>query len=201
MKLSKETALNTANALAAERGAAMTEEAIRAAMTDGTPLQAMCDNLGRESAAVTAGVSGTVGVLYVGAYARTLRETIYRRYNELPDVKEENRFKSFTWRLGSMKREAENALKTFSQYYVSDPAYAFEWADGAMKAAATLKVLGAIERRKAAVPDETMDLVLNVIRGEALRGARNPGASTSQASNLMHAYETAVWADLASDNW
>ena len=80
-------------------------------------------------------------------------------------------------------------------------AYAFEWADDAMKASAKVAVfqnaltfLQLPERREA--PEEAIRILIDHERDSMMSRARYPKQSTSPCSNAMHQYELAAHVEL-----
>ena len=82
-------------------------------------------------------------------------------------------------------------LAEFEKRFAEDPAYAFEWADGAMQAAARKRACARIVAgltggdRPWTVPE-----CERAIRAEVARAARFPKRSTSPISNEMELYNT-----------
>jgi hypothetical protein len=78
-------------------------------------------------------------------------------------------------------------------------AHALSWGRTEYEAAATAQVTAEIllHLEKGVTPATIREHALR----EALRGARTVPSSTSQTSNLMEAYVTAAWAEIASDGY
>jgi len=129
---------------------------------------------------------------FFDAYAKAFAAIVVARWNELPEVKVEQRVRSFEWRVESALTSAQADLDKFSKNFSEDPAYAFEWADSAMKAAASRKVALHLQ---AIAKEHGLDEALNFAHQQALRGARYPSHSTSATTNEMAAYVTAAYAE------
>ncbi len=100
-----------------------------------------------------------------------------------------------TRRLKSRLEMTEPALQSFAIKLQDDPAYAFEWADDAMRAAAAVKVIKSclVAFTEGSAPTD----VAQACTTRALHAARYPRCSTSQPSNIMQSYEAAAFAEYA----
>jgi len=100
-----------------------------------------------------------------------------------------------TRRLQSRLEMTEPALQSFASKLQDDPAYAFEWADEAMRAAATAKVIKSciVAFAEGSAPTD----VAQACTTRALHAARYPRCSTSQPSNIMQSFEAASFAEYA----
>lgn len=134
------------------------------------------------------------GPAFVQQFAKSFTQRVENLFNNLPDVKAENRRTAFHWTLESMIRSAKEDVTAFAAKFAENPCSAFEWADGAMEAAAKLDVA---TRIKSVFEAEGREVAVNVAQIEALRGARYPSHSTSQAANAMAQYKTAAYAEFA----
>jgi len=86
------------------------------------------------------------------------------------------------------------ALSKFEENFKSNPAYAFEWAQNAMEAAARFEVALTL-KAWTELPEYKPEAALSEIKRLVLRGARWPERSTSPVSNAMSADRTAAWAE------
>ena len=92
-----------------------------------------------------------------------------------------------------------DTLAAWEEKFKNNAAYAFEWADGAMRAAARRNVyLGLLGLFEAETPIPYAQ-VAAIAQREALRVARHPSSSTSQPSNLMTTYTGSAYAEFLDD--
>jgi hypothetical protein len=133
-------------------------------------------------------------IAYIDAFRQAAIRTYNARRNELPDVKAANRLEEFQHAIIWMMSSAQSALEQFKTRFAEDPFYAFEWADGAMEAAAKAYVAKTIQAWMERTNND-IDAVQNEILKAMHQGARCPSRSTSQPSNLMAQYKTAAFAE------
>lgn len=97
---------------------------------------------------------------------------------------------------------AQYTIAKFQENLAVNPAYAFEWSDGAFRAAADIKIAHFVQGfLDAEVPEGTTDEArVEHLRKYATRqvmnGARSPKRSTSPCTNLLEQDELAAWANL-----
>ena len=104
-----------------------------------------------------------------------------------------NSFEMFKRRVASRIENSQVTIDRFRHQIINDePAHAFDWADDAMKAAASHKVFKAIEELA-----KSLDLgcLETSATNEVLRRSRYPQHSTSPVSNAMYQYELAAWSE------
>lgn len=104
--------------------------------------------------------------------------------------------------LDGMIDDSKRTVAKFTERLAEDPAYAFEWGDSAMDAAASLAVasrLKAIITAQSAkmTEDELVKAVCDMILQNMVHGAQSPKQSTSTCANLMDRYTTKAYAGLA----
>lgn len=135
-------------------------------------------------------------IIYSASYKGAFLSVYRNRRSELPEVVAERRLSYLTHRLADMIASGEDTIDKFKEKLTANPAYAFEWAQGAIEAAAKLDV--AI-RLQGILTHENggFDAVMKNALREALRGARNPSHSTSTVSNLVDEAKTAAYAEIA----
>jgi hypothetical protein len=104
--------------------------------------------------------------------------------------KEEQRF---LYELDSLA-SYQSTVDSWKAKMNADPAYAFEWADDAMAAAAYVWVATQV---RLLLSDKGYAAAKQVCVEEALSGAASPSHSTSTCTNTMRAYKTAGFARLA----
>lgn len=106
-----------------------------------------------------------------------------------------DRLRHFNYRLEGLEAGAQADIDRFKKNLEQNPAYAFEWADAACRAAAHLdvaaRVRGILEH-----PEGGMEKAMSLCLDQALQGARNQSHSTSALTNLMAAEKTAAYAEL-----
>ena len=136
---------------------------------------------------------------YRTAFVNAFSIQATKRYNELPDVKEENLFYGLETRFKRDVVDAKEILDMFNKRMVDEPSYAFEWGEYAAKAAAVagvadscLRILGDCTKTHA----ETVATLRLVAQREMMSGARNPQRSTSVFSNFIKTETTAAWASV-----
>ncbi len=98
--------------------------------------------------------------------------------------------------VGILKSADEN-VERFRKNLAESPAYAFEWADGAMRAAARIEVCGLLLKL---VSERGLAAALAVAEREALRGARFPSRSTFHCKDQIEGEKTAAWAEFV-EGW
>lgn len=90
---------------------------------------------------------------------------------------------------------AEQVIVKFKKNLEENPAYAFEWSEGAFEAAAKIDVnkyaLTMLTHEKGGLVE-----TIKQVRHQVLRGARNVESSTSHVSNLVNRFKTASLANL-----
>ena len=99
----------------------------------------------------------------------------------------------FLYELDSLA-SGQQTVDTFAKKVVADPAYAFEWADDAMVAAANVWVAAHV---RLLLSDKGFDVAHQVCVEETMSGAASPSHSTSACTNAMRANKTAAFARLA----
>jgi len=107
--------------------------------------------------------------------------------------------RKFSYAVEALERDLvynHSRVGKFAAELEVNPAYAFEWADGAMESAA----VASVDREflawyKAKGPDAAYDYA----NRKALGMARSPSRSTSPSHNTMALYYTAAWAKLVED--
>ncbi len=101
-------------------------------------------------------------------------------------------------------RQAEKDIASFKKRLDEDPANAFEWSDGAFKAAAKMEVSRRILHwidwsSKTASDFRVGDLHAWIVK-QAIEVGSSGGSSTSQPSNIIKMYVKEVWASAANNN-
>jgi hypothetical protein len=175
----------------------LADDTLRAELSD-TLVQNEAHLCASAKAGFRSGETGN-GPTYVAAFVNAARLRYNGRRNELPDVKAEQRRQSIDWTIEGLLRCAKDDLATFSARFAENPLYAFEWASGAIEAAAKQHVALALKAIVERPGDEFgghENAVKYAVR-EALRGAKWPSHSTSAVSNLANEAKTAAFADFA----
>jgi len=104
--------------------------------------------------------------------------------------------------LQSSNESCREDIEKFTAQLAKNPVYGFEWAESAMRAAATLQVqefalsiltAPAEEYRYVAAP---IALLVKQLQRDVMHAARYPSRSTSQMTNLMHQETMSVKASL-----
>lgn len=91
-------------------------------------------------------------------------------------------------------READRQLEKFLTRFADSPAYAFEWADSAIAAAATQRVITQVVKALTAEDSKaTLDSICCYALKEAMRAIRDPARSTSPTSNLVETAIGSAW--------
>lgn len=93
----------------------------------------------------------------------------------------------------TLVRNAEPVLKKFQDKFSASPAYAFEWSNNALQAAAE-KEFGEMLLAWTATPDAQVPAILDQVRYLVTCKARFPERSTSMVSNEMSLCRMAVMA-------
>lgn len=93
-----------------------------------------------------------------------------------------NTKEDFLKNLERMRTTAERTTAKFAESFQTNPLYAFEWSDAAVKATALCSVIAAIEDL---AKHHNAKAIRHFVNDEILRRARNPGRSTSVMSNLV----------------
>jgi hypothetical protein len=99
----------------------------------------------------------------------------------------------FARRIEEMVEAGKEAQQEMTARLAQNPAYAFDYCDKAMEAAAHWDVAALMSNFQSADPSELMRHCL----GEALRYARSVSNSTSQVTNLMAQYRAGAYTRLA----
>lgn len=104
-------------------------------------------------------------------------------------------------RVEEEKEVCTREFALFQKNFEQNPAYAFEWAERTIEAAARQVVafrVGALLTNVTNLPEaEFIAAVSTEVTREALRGARHPERSTSVVSNLTKQAQTQIWAEWA----
>ena len=104
--------------------------------------------------------------------------------------------------LQSSNESCREDIEKFTAQLAKNPVYGFEWAESAMRAAATLQVqefalsiltAPAEEFREGEAP---ITLLVKQLQRDVMHAARYPSRSTSQMTNLMHQETMSVKASL-----
>lgn len=129
------------------------------------------------------------------AFAKAALAGWWARYNDLPEVVAEWEARHFVRRVDALCG-AQETVDKFAERLAKDPVYAFEWADGAMQAAAEV----ALGQRVRAMLDGGAGVpqVLAHLRRELMDLAGRVASSTSACSNRMADYKRAAVAGLLS---
>lgn len=102
-------------------------------------------------------------------------------------------------------RRAKSKLLDWQTRCALNPLNAFEWADGAVEAAATLDTYSRLghnierlhmEPESDRTPEQTLEHIKTFATREAIRFARDPAHSTGQVSNLSARYVGAAYAKI-----
>jgi hypothetical protein len=96
--------------------------------------------------------------------------------------------------LGFHLKSAQGTVAGFVAQLDTDPAYAFQWADNAMKASAKMQILK--EALYSLEKGRSVDALRVSVTAEVLRRAKYPEMSTSVPANLMATYKTAAMSEL-----
>ena len=138
-----------------------------------------------------------IGEYYHPEFVRTFVAAWNAAWWEQPEAKDAQRQKSFWRKVESMKAQAETELARFKKRLDKDPMYAFEWGDGAVAAAAILKVVAEIEDERTYEGWAFADMVTR-LSGRVLQLATATSMSTGQYHNLVHQQALAALAELVS---
>ena len=106
-------------------------------------------------------------------------------------------YKALERRINSEIKSAKEKIEKFkAELSERSPAYAFSWADGVIRAAATLDVWTQVKLNI----DEgaSIRLLRDIAEQNVLHAARYPQKSTSDCSNLIEQYKLSAWAEVAS---
>lgn len=90
-------------------------------------------------------------------------------------------------------RIAKSTLDRFLTGFAQDPAYAFQWGEDSMRAAAALDVWSEIAQM-AGRQGVDLDWIATKIQAQALQAAGSASSSTSATQNLMRVFRTAALA-------
>lgn len=105
--------------------------------------------------------------------------------------------KALERRINSEIKSAKEKIEKFkAELSERSPAYAFSWADSAMRAAAALDVWFQLKNNIG--EGSNIRLIRDIAEQNVLQAARYPQKSTSDCSNLIEQYKLSAWAEVAS---
>lgn len=98
---------------------------------------------------------------------------------------------TLTHKLGTAKEQ----IVKFQEKLAKNPAHAFQWAEGAMTAAAAIEVYGFLLGRLE-IETVTVGAINTLALQKTMHAARWPAASSSDVSNAMERKIGAAWAEV-----
>jgi hypothetical protein len=140
-------------------------------------------------------VESTNCLAFIDAFVHAANTRFLGRRSDLPDIKIAQRTAWIIRSLARLKENASATIASFTESVAKNPAYAFEWSDGAFKAAAMLDVVARLEHGRDESNMSYADLYAH-FRKDVMRNARHASHSTSMPSNLMNEYKLAAQAEV-----